>query len=171
MARRSVEIYLLRHGDAVDRETGGYARDAERPLTERGREEGQAAAAALVGLNERPDLILTSPFVRAVETATLAAAILRPARGPERCDALASGTTPEAIAAALAAAGPVGRVLLVGHMPDLGELAGWLVWGLPEATFALRTGGLCRIAAPVGPVEGGGDLRWLLSPKLLRRLG
>jgi phosphohistidine phosphatase len=165
-----MEIYLLRHGDAVDRLTGGYARDEERPLTEAGREEAQAAGEALVRLGEAIDLVLTSPLVRAAQTAEIAAKIVRPARGPERCAALAPGGEPEEIICAFVAAGARGA-LLVGHMPDLGELAGWLVWGQPEATLALRTGGLCRITTPRHPTPGSGDLRWLLPPKLLRRLG
>ena len=166
-----MEIYLLRHGDAADRVTGGYARDEERPLTEAGREEARAATEALVGLGGAIDLVLTSPLVRAEQTAGIAAQILRPARGLEHSIPLAPGGDPEETIAALLGAGSVRGVLLVGHMPDLGDLAGWLIWGQPEATLALRTGGLCRITTPARPTAGSGDLRWLLPPKLLRRLG
>jgi phosphohistidine phosphatase len=166
-----VDIYLLRHGDAVDRLTGGYARDEERPLTDAGRAEARAAVGALRALGETPDLILTSPLVRAEATARIAADLLRPARGLARCDALAPGGEPDAIVRAIVAEGLPTRTLLVGHMPDLGELAGWLVWGDPGAALALRTGGLCRITTPDHPVAGSGDLRWLLTPKLLRKLG
>lgn len=165
-----MEIYLLRHGDAVDRLTGGYARDEDRPLTEAGRGEARDAGQALVRLAAVPDLILTSPLVRAVQTATIAAEALRAGREPAICAPLAPGGRREAIVAALLAAGSPASVLLVGHMPDLGELAGWLVWGQPEATLAFRTGGLCRITTPDPPAAGTGDLRWLLPPKLLRRL-
>ena len=74
-----MEIYLLRHGDAVDRLTGGYARDEDRPLTEAGREEAQVAGEALAGLGETIDLVLTSPLVRAEQTAGIAAKVVRPA--------------------------------------------------------------------------------------------
>lgn len=165
-----MEIYLLRHGDAADRVTGGYARDEERPLTEAGREEASVAAEALVGLGAAIDLVLCSPLVRAEQTAGIVAKIVRPARGLEHCVALAPGGDPEEIVAAIVG-GTSRSALLVGHMPDLGELAGWLVWGQPEAALALRTGGLCRITTPARPTPGSGDLRWLLPPKLLRRLG
>src|SRR4051794_25504962 len=115
---RAMEIYLLRHGDAVDRLTGGYARDEERPLTEAGREEAQVAGEALAGLGETIDLVLTSPLVRAEQTAGIAAKVVRPARGPEHCAALAPGGDPEEIVAALVADG-TRSALLVGHMPDL----------------------------------------------------
>lgn len=165
-----MDIYLLRHDDAVDRVAGGYARDEERPLTEAGRGEARAAAEALRWLGSPIDLILTSPLVRAEQTATIAAELLLPTRGLARCAPLASGGDLEEIVAALVAAAPT-NVLLVGHMPDLGELAGWLAWGRPEATLTLRTGGLCRLSTPDRPSAGSGDLRWLLPPKLLRRLG
>lgn len=178
-----MDLYLLRHGDAADRETGGYARDEDRPLTEAGRVEARQAARALVGLGVAIDLLLTSPLTRAAQTAVVAAAVLRPARGPEPCAALApGGAAPdarwpddpavrwEAVLAATAAGGPARRVLLVGHMPDLGELAGWLVWGRTDTAVWLRTGGLCRITTPDPPARGAGELRWLLPPRLLRRL-
>lgn len=187
-----MDLYLLRHGDAADRETGGYARDEDRPLTEAGRVETRQAARALAGLGVACDLLLTSPLTRAAQTATIAAAVLRPARGPELCAALAPGGVVtgtlwprdpgdpepadtaarwEAVLAATAASGPARRVLLVGHMPDLGELAGWLIWGRTDTAVWLRTAGLCRITTPDPPARGTGDLRWLLPPRLLRQLG
>jgi phosphohistidine phosphatase len=166
-----MEIYLLRHGDAADRLTGGYPRDEDRPLTAAGRDEARDAARALARLGAVPDRVLTSPLVRAVQTAALVAGELRATQAPAVCDALAPGGSHEAIVTALAAAGSASSVLLVGHMPDLGELAGWLVWGQPEATLAFRTGGLCRITTPALPAPGTGDLRWFLPPKVQRRLG
>jgi phosphohistidine phosphatase len=166
-----MDLYLLRHGDAADRLTGGYARDEDRPLTAAGRAEARDAARALAQLGELPGLVLTSPLVRAVQTATIAAEALRPAQDPAICAALAPGGSREAVVAALLASGPPASALLVGHMPDLGELAGWLVWGQPDTPLAFRTGGLCRITVPDPPAPGTGDLRWLLPPKLLRRLG
>src|SRR5918997_458421 len=127
-----MELYILRHGDAVDRVTGGYARDEDRPLTEQGREEARLAGGALAALGVRPDLLLVSPLVRARQTAELAAEALRPRRGPLESAALAPGGRPEEVLAALRGAmegeGASGArsALLVGHMPDLGELAGWL---------------------------------------------
>ena len=165
-----MELYILRHGDAVDRVTGGYARDEERPLTEQGREEARLAGRALAALGVRPDLLLTSPLVRARQTAELAAEALRPRRGPLESAALAPGGQPAEVLAALREAGGARAALLVGHMPDLGELVGWLVWGQPDLAVPLRTGGVCRVDLPDQPAPGTGDLRWLLPPRLLRRL-
>jgi phosphohistidine phosphatase len=166
-----MDIYLLRHGDAVDRLTGGYAHDKERPLTEKGQQEARIAAESLRGLGVTITEIFASPLVRATQTAHIAADILRPARGLTRCEALAPGGTPEAIVAALADVVTDDAVLLVGHMPDLGELAGWLLWADPLVALPFRTGGLCRITVPTPPMPGQGDFRWFAPPKLLRTLG
>ena len=166
-----MELYILRHGDAVDRATGGYARDEERPLTERGREEARLAGRALAALGVRLDLLLTSPLVRARETAELVAEAVRPRRGPLGSAALAPGARPEVVLAALHEAGDARAALLVGHMPDLGELVGWLVWGQADLAVPLRTGGLCRVDLPDQPAPGTGDLRWLLPPRLTKALG
>ena len=166
-----MNIYLLRHGDAVDRLTGGYARDEERPLTEKGQQEARIAAESLRALGVTIAEIFASPLIRATQTASVATEILRPTRGLTRCEALAPGGTPEGIVAALAGIGADEAALLVGHMPDLGELAGWLIWGDPLVAVPFRTGGLCRITVSTPPMPGQGDFRWFAPPKLLRKLG
>jgi phosphohistidine phosphatase len=165
-----MELLLLRHGDAADRLTGGYARDEDRTLTDAGRDEAHLAALALARLGAVPALVLTSPLVRAAQTAAVVAETLDLRRGPETCAALAPGGQREAIIAALHSADGAANVLLVGHMPDLGELAGWLCWGNPDAALPFRTGGLCRITMPASLLPGTGELRWLLPPKVQRRL-
>ena len=165
-----MELLLLRHGDAADRLTGGYARDEDRPLTDDGRNEAHFAALALARLGAVPDLVLTSPLVRAAQTATGVAETLDLRRSPETCAALAPGGQREALIATLRSADSAASVLLVGHMPDLGELSGWLCWGNPAAALPFRTGGLCRITMPPSLIPGTGDLRWFLPPKAQRRL-
>ncbi|HEY8598698.1 MAG TPA: phosphohistidine phosphatase SixA [Thermomicrobiales bacterium] len=166
-----MEIYLLRHGDAVDRITGDYARDEERPLTEKGQREARIAAESLQRLGVTIAQIFASPLVRATQTGDIAAETLRPERGLTRHDALAPGGNPEEVMAVLAGISPDDSVLLIGHMPDLGELAGWLVWGDPLVALPFRTGGLCRITAPTPPLPGQGNFRWFAPPKFLRKVG
>ncbi|HET8627975.1 MAG TPA: phosphohistidine phosphatase SixA [Thermomicrobiales bacterium] len=163
-----MELYLLRHGEAVARGPDGT--DESRPLIDAGRAETRQAAGAHARLGVELDLILTSPLVRAQQTASLVAEALRTSRGPEVCMALGPGGRPEDVLAALLAAGPVGRALLVGHMPGLGRLAGWLAWGRDDLAIPLRTAGLCRVDLPPRPAPGAGDLRWLLPPRVLREL-
>ena len=68
------------------------------------------------------------------------------------------------------AAAVSGRVMVVGHMPSLAELAGWLAWGDQALAVPLRTAGVCRIDLDDRRRPGTGDLRWLLTPGLVRRL-
>lgn len=163
-----MELYILRHGDAVDRVTGGYARDADRPLTDAGHAEVLAVAGGLKRLGLELDLLLTSPLVRAVQTAEAIASVLPVANGPTVCAALAPGGD---LGEALAAARAARRVMVIGHNPSLGELAGWLAFGDPALVVPLRTAGLCRIDLDPGDGPGQGDLRWLLPPRLAGRLG
>jgi phosphohistidine phosphatase len=163
-----MELYILRHGDAVDRVTGGYARDEERPLTDAGRRETLAVAGGLGRLGLALDLLLTSPLVRARQTAELVASVLSVASGPVDCPPLAPGGDLRAV---LAAARAGRRVMVVGHMPALGALATWLTWGDETLILPLRTAGLCRVDLADGAGPGEGELRWLLPPRLAARLG
>ena len=164
-----MELSLLRHGDAADRLTGGYTRDEDRPLTAAGQAEARTAGRALRLLGDPPEVLLTSPLVRAAQTAALVAETLHLRREPQICPALAPGEPRAALVAALLAANPA-SALLVGHQPDLGELAGWLLWGQEGLALPFRTGGLCRITIPAPLAPGTGDLRWFLPPKVLRQL-
>lgn len=166
-----MELLLLRHGDAVDRAAWGDRRDEDRPLTDAGRAEARAAARALPALGAVPALILASPLLRAAQTAAVVAEVLALRDEVRRCPPLAPGGSPEAVLAALAAAGPPPSALLVGHTPDLGELAAWLVWGRAERPLPLRTGGLLRLTLPDPPAPATADLRWLLPPRVLRAIG
>ena len=151
----SRQLWLLRHGEA---EPHGTRTDAERRLTDRGEEEARAAGRALAALGLTFQLALTSPKVRAAETARLACAelALEPAVHPP----LAQGFGHGEAAALLHATGDDERLLLVGHDPDLSQL----VHDLTGARVALRKGGVAGIR-----VEGtvAGELLALLRPREL----
>ena len=133
-------IWLLRHAEAAD-----GTPDAERPLTERGEEQARAAGAAMVAMGVEVDACITSPKVRAAETARLACAALGV---PVEVDALLEGGPfdPESVAA--------GRenVLLVGHDPDFSMA----VHRLTGAQVRMAKGGLAGVDA--------GELAALLRP-------
>jgi phosphohistidine phosphatase len=140
-------IWLLRHGDAKD-----GSPDSERPLTEKGREQARAVGAALKALGVRLDACLTSPKVRAVETARLACEPL--GVEPELEPKLAGGPfDAEALAAGLG-----DDVLLVGHDPDFSMA----VHSLTGAQVRMKKGGLAGVEK--------GELIVLLRPRELRRL-
>lgn len=116
-----MRLYLLRHADAVDQ----APTDAARELTARGLAQARTVGAFCVQRALRPDLVLTSPYRRAVQTAELAAAAL--GQGSQTVPFLASGMTPETALDELRAYQRFTSLLLVGHQPDLGLLAAALL--------------------------------------------
>jgi phosphohistidine phosphatase len=162
-------LVLVRHAIAEDRQAG--KRDAERRLTPEGASKLVRAAAGLKRLPVEPTRILTSPLVRAVETAALLAEVLAPGLNAEVCAALAPGHHPQAVLDALAA-GATGTIVLVGHEPDLGELASWLLTGSAQAArMPFRKGGAVAIELDPSRRKGPGVLCWALPPRALRALG
>lgn len=157
------DLYIFRHGEAQER---GRGADETRALTGPGKAEVRRVARGLKRLGVNPEIILTSPLVRAEETARIAADILKPEAGLRICEALAPGGIHAALFKELSSLAR-SRVMLVGHQPDLGELASVLVWGSPDAGIPFKKAGVARIVTAHLPPAATGELRWLLTPKQL----
>ena len=157
------DIYIFRHGEA---EAKGKSGDASRSLTGAGKAEVRRVAQGLARLGAQIDVILTSPLLRAQETAAIASDVLKPPGAVRTCDALAPGGTNAALFKEISSLGKP-RVMLVGHQPDLGELASVLVWGSPGAGIALKKAGVVRVVTEQLPPGAIGELRWVLTPKQL----
>ena len=115
-----MELFLLRHGPAVEGGTRGFEDDAARPLTPRGRRQLRKTAGAIRKLEPDLDLILSSPFLRAKQTAEIVAAGLKLKKRLKFSNALAPGGQPAILLRQLARLKPVPeKILLVGHEPDL----------------------------------------------------
>jgi phosphohistidine phosphatase len=164
----AVELYLIRHGLAAQ---GGdsYPDDAKRPLTQQGVERLKREAEGLVELDVAFDLILTSPLVRARQTADVLAAALPSRPAIVNTNALAPGAGRSAIVDELAEHAQCRRIALVGHEPDIGELAARLIGARTAIEF--KKGAICRIDVQALPPAGPGRLRWLLTPRILRKVG
>jgi phosphohistidine phosphatase len=163
-----MRIVLFRHGPAGKADPERWPDDRRRPLTARGRTRTAEAARGLRRLVSKVDAIYASPLARAAETAALVAEVMDQ-RAVETLDALAPGRTTRGVVAALARHGGSATLVLVGHEPDLGLLAGNLV---EAAALPLKKAGACAIdcdGRDVGP--GLGRLRWFLPPSVLCRLG
>ena len=160
MSGDTLEIYLLRHAHAgnPDQWTGD---DADRPLSAKGRKQAERLGRFLAERGFRPDAIVTSPKVRAHQTAELVAAPLK-AR-VETDHRLASSLDVDLLAEVVDEAGG-GRVMLVGHDPDFSELAAALSGA---QHLPLKKGTLARIDVTPPMREGSGLLRWLVPPDLL----
>ena len=158
---------IVRHAIAEERDSVRWPDDAERPLTEAGAERFTSAAHGLARLVGHVGAVLSSPAARAWQTAEL----LELEAGwpaPEPCAALAVGGATDEVPAAL----PDRRsVAVVGHEPQLSELASLLLAGDPYAVpIELRKGGAVLLACPGRPAPGTAVLRWSASPRILRGL-
>ena len=162
-----VELLLLRHGIAEERCPERV--DGERALTAVGRSRTRAVAERLVQLGLGCDQLVTSPLVRARQTAdiALAAGLLVEGSPSLRVDAaLAPGGDPLPLVAEFQRAAPaqnrLQRLALVGHEPDLGALAAQLI-GAPEGAIVLKKAGIALLL--LGP--GRGQLKLLMAPRQL----
>jgi phosphohistidine phosphatase len=167
-----LHLVAIRHAPAEDRVTFAHSGrpDAERPLTRRGREKMIANARGLRVIVPSLDFLATSPYTRAEETAAIVASQYANMRF-ERVSVLSPGARPADFLEWLRAPAHAGKTIgIVGHEPDLGELVAWLVTGEPAPFFAFKKGGAAylELDPPIRP--GGGTLRWLLSPAVLRSL-
>jgi phosphohistidine phosphatase len=159
-----MNLFLLRHGLAVEREEFDYASDADRPLTPKGRKQLRTIAAALRKMELHFDVILSSPLVRARETAEIIAAELKSRKRLSLADELKPGTDAKRLVHKLAHQKPAAKnILLVGHEPDFSELISLLVAGHVGAGFALKKGGLAHLEIDKLRFGGCALLAWLLT--------
>jgi phosphohistidine phosphatase len=166
-------LYLIRHGIAAER--GTYADDAERPLTRDGIEKTRRAANGLARLldgDAAPTLLLTSPLVRAVQTTELFAEPFDPPPDVAHCEPLGGGCRHKQVTSAVndALAGGAEAIGLVGHEPDMSDLAGWLLAGGRGFELEFKKAAVCRIDFDGRVSAGRGRLKWFLPPRALRRL-
>ena len=167
-----MNLFLLRHGIAVERDEFDYANDAARPLTPKGKRQLRHIAAAMRALELNFDLILSSPLVRARQTAQLIAAELKLQKRLVFVDELKPGGDAKKLVQQIAGLKKVpGSVLLVGHEPDFSELISLLVTGNHGGGFALKKGGLAKLEIQKLRAGKCATLAWLLTPaqmKLMR---
>lgn len=158
-----MQIYLLRHGIAEDAPAGKA--DADRALTPEGikrlREILKRARTASVA----PSLIVTSPYVRARQTAELAAEILGYGEALSPSTKLTPMASPVDTWAELRALRGEPSVLLVGHEPHMSSFAAFLL-GTPELRVDFKKGAMVRIDLPETGVMPRGVLKWMMAPKL-----
>ncbi|SRR5712692_6802430 len=161
------EIYLIRHGLAEER-GDAWPDDAKRPLTEEGILRMRKSVRGLARLGVSCDVVVTSPLVRARQTAEIVAAGLSPRPSLVNAESLSPDGTFAAVIADLEKHTRKTRIALVGHEPSIGELAARLIGSRHAIEF--KKGAVCRIDLEALPPSGPGDLRWLLTPKIMRAI-
>jgi phosphohistidine phosphatase len=161
------ELYLIRHGIAAER-GDAWPDDAKRPLTEQGMTRLRKGARGLVALVGSFDVVITSPLVRAKQTADIVASVFDPRPPIVTIDSLAPEGSVQAVLADLEKQSRRERIVLVGHEPGIGELAARLAGS--RSSFEFKKGAVCRIDVETLPPARPGTLRWFVTPKILRMI-
>lgn len=162
-----MNLFILRHGIAVERDPHSFPDDSRRPLTMKGEDRIRLICDAMQALELSFDCILSSPYLRASQTAEIVAATLGLRKNLEFSDELKPEGDLKALVRHVNRLQPVPEnILLVGHEPDLSELVSQLISGEPKAAIDLKKGGLARLEIETqlrpGPCA---TLAWLLTPK------
>ena len=155
-------LHLLRHADAGN-PAAWEGPDAARPLSDKGRNQSKRLGKFLAGINFAGEPFITSPKIRAAQTAELAALPLKAKIAED--ERLAGELTLETIEAVLSDAGDPERPVLVGHDPDFSEVLAVLCGA---AGVSMRKGALARIEIERPLQAGAGTLRWLIPPDALK---
>jgi phosphohistidine phosphatase len=163
----TLELYLVRHGEAAER-GAEFPDDSKRPLTSQGISRLRKEAKALASLGVDFDQIISSPLVRTKQTADILAQAMPSRPSVVTSDSMAPAGTPTAVFQELAKHMRKARIALVGHEPNMGELAARLIGARTPIEF--KKGAICRIDFEVFPPKGHGQLRWFVTPKMLRKL-
>lgn len=167
-----MKLLVIRHGVAEDRDefaAAGHDDDALRPLTRHGARQMERVVKALRRVRPSIDVLASSPYVRAMQTAELVARrYAHMAITP--VDALTPDHPPTDFLRWVRAQAPVPTIAAVGHEPHLGRLVTWLLTGSPSGWLALKKGGACLLELPDRPRAGSAVVRWVLTARQLRDL-
>jgi phosphohistidine phosphatase len=167
-----MNLFIMRHGIAVDRDPASFPDDSHRPLTLKGEDRVRLIADAMRALELSFDHILSSPHLRASQTAEIVANALGAKEQLEFTDTLVPEGDAKALIRVVNQLKPAPEnVLLVGHEPFLSQLISVLIAGHPDAAIDLKKGGLARLDLEGGLRHGKcAELAWLLTPKQLAQL-
>jgi phosphohistidine phosphatase len=164
-----MEIFLLRHGLAVERGTPGFKDDSLRPLVPKGKKQLKKVSRAMAEMDLEFDLILASPFLRAKETAIIVAAGLKCLKRMKLSNTLEPEKDPQLVVRELQKlkSAPE-KVLLVGHEPYLSRLVSLLTTGGPALQLNFAKAGLCKLEVENLQPGKCAVLAWLLTPRQMK---
>ena len=165
-----MQIYIVRHGIAIDREDPKCPPDPERYLTEEGIEKTKQVAKGIAALGATADRLLSSPYVRAMQTAEIfAAALSYPKQKIRRTDLLLPGAEPSLLFRELAKDKKSSAIFLFGHAPQLDDIIATAM-GSKHHITSLKKAGVALIELKrVSPPSA--QFVWLGTPKLFRKAG
>ena len=162
-----MDLYIIRHAWAGQHGDPAWPDDSQRPLTEEGRARFARMVEQLVDRGLKPGVIATSPMVRCVQTAeVLAAALGGRAEVVPRDELLPDGDFEQLLAWTAKQSRRHDKIAWVGHAPDVGRLAAAVIGG-QCAGIGFSKGAVAAIEFDDSPEPGGGELRWLVTAKVL----
>ena len=165
-----MELYIVRHGIAVDREDPNCPADPERFLTSEGMEKTRQVAKGVAEVATVPDLMLSSHYLRAVQTAELFAEALEyPKQKIAKSDLLLPGAESLQLFRELAKNKELSTIFVFGHAPHLDDVIATAV-GTNHHVSSLKKAGVALVELK-RLVPPSGELVWLATPKLLRKAG
>ena len=166
-----MDLYVIRHGIAVEAGMPGFEHDSQRPLTEKGREKMRGIALGLLALDVKLDMVLSSPYVRAWETAQILSEVFDMKGKLAFSDYLVPANFTEQLIGEIIEKYPVGSLALVGHEPSLSALISTLLAGEPDMMINMKKGAVCCLKLDLQGRDRRAMLEWLLSPAQLLKLG
>lgn len=159
-----MELLVVRHAIACERDVRRWRNDAERPLSAAGIRRARKCASGLMRLFPAPERVLTSPLLRARQTAAILTEIAKWPAADETA-ALAPQASPAAL---LRQIGAGRRVAVIGHQPGLGHLLAFCLIGDAGVAIELKKNAVACLAFPGTPRMGRATLKWLLTARMLR---
>lgn len=165
-----MNLYIVRHAIAVERGTPGYDDDSQRPLTDAGRKKMKKIVKGLYQLGLDFDVILSSPYVRARDTAKILANEFDAKNKIAFSENLIPPGNFEDLVNEIHEKYDVNNLALVGHEPMLSSLVSWLTTGNTDMKVALKKGGVAYLLAENLYQDGRAVLQWLLTPSLMVEL-
>jgi phosphohistidine phosphatase len=166
-----MNIYMIRHAIAIDEGSPEYADDSQRPLSDKGKKKMRQIAKGLRALGVDFDLILSSPYIRAKETAEILADVFKVKKDVEFSDNLIPMGDPDLLISEMNEKYSADSIALVGHEPHLTALIGLLVSGNASMDMSLKKGGVCRLSTDDLHHTRKAALEWLLTPGILVEIG
>ncbi len=166
-----MNLYIVRHAIAVERGTPGYEDDSARPLTDAGSKKMKKIARGLHRLGVELDVILTSPYVRARDTAKVLADRFDRMDKIFFTDNLIPPGNFESLVFEIHEKYDVANLALVGHEPMLSSLVSWLTTGGTDVRLTLKKGGVAYLASDSLYQDGRATLEWLLTPSVMVHIG
>lgn len=165
-----LDLFALRHGEAGAK-IDDPEKDDARPLTREGRQEMTVIARSLAGLGLQVDLVASSPLPRALQTAEIVSRRLKKLNTLERWEELKPQSETAPLYRRLSRQKSSSGLLIVGHEPMLSSVIGEIISGNAEVNLVLKKAGLAKVEILGFRPKVTGELRWLLTPRLLKKTG